>query len=309
MKKTLKRIPLPIVGLMLGLGTIGNLVLSYGENNRKAFGILSGVIFVLVVLKIAAYPKDFINDLNNPVIASVFPTFSMGIMLLSTYIKPIEPSFAYPMWIAGIVIHIILMILFTQKYVLKLKIKQVFPSWFIPYVGIVVASVTAPAFDKTNIGKIAFWFGLITYFLILPIVLKRVFKIKEIPEPARPTIGILAAPVALCLAGYMNSFQEKNILMIWFLLALSQINLIYVLIQIPKLLKGGFYPSYSAFTFPLAISALSIKLVNGFFIKSGNPINILQYMVRFEEVIAIAMVLYVLLKYIEFIFAKAETAK
>ncbi len=309
MKEIMRKLPIPIVGLMLALAAMGNLVLSYGEMYRNIFGILSAIILVLVLIKIIIFPKDFFEALSNPVVASVFPAFSMGIMLLSTYIKPFAPILAFGMWVIGLILHGILIIYFTKKYLFDFTIKKVFPSWFIVYVGIVVGSVTAPEFNKSNIGQVLFWFGFVSYFALLPIVLKRVFVVKEIPEQALPTVAIFAAPVALCLAGYMNSFQEKNMFILWLLVAVSQFSYLCVLLQLPRLLKLKFYPSYSAFTFPLVISAISIKLTNGFLIKSERPIAMLKYVVKFEELIALAIVIYVLVRYINFLFAKTETAK
>lgn len=304
MDQVIKKLPIPIAGLMLALAATGNLVLSYGNIYRNTFGILSGIILILLLIKIVKYPKSVRESLENPVVASVFPTFSMGIMLLSTYIKPYASSLAFGFWVFGLSFHVALIISFTRKYIINFNIKKVFPSWFIVYVGIVVGSVTAPAFDKANIGKALFWFGLISYFALLPIVLKRVFKVKEIPEPAQPTLAIFSAPVSLCLAGYMNSFQEKNMFLVWFLVALSQFTLLCVLLYLPKLLKLKFYPSFSGFTFPLAISAVSIKLTNGFLNKSGNPVAFLSYFVKFEEIVAVAIVIYVLIKYVNFLLTK-----
>ena len=144
---------------------------------------------------------------------------------------------------------------------------------------------------------------------MLPVVFKRVFKVKEIAEPALPTIVILSAPASLCLAGYMNSFPVKNMLIVYFLLTISQLTLLYVLLQLPKLLKLKFYPSYSGFTFPIVISAISLKLTNGFLIKAEKPIAMLKYLVKFEEMLAVVIVIYVLFRYINFIFTKTETAK
>lgn len=307
MDQAIKKLPIPIAGLMLALAATGNLILSYGSIYRNIFGILSGIILVLLLIKMVKYPKGVSESLDNPVVASVFPTLSMGIMLLSTYIKPYASSLAFGLWIIGLVLHVALIISFTRKYIMNFNIKQVFPSWFIVYVGIVVGSVTAPSFDKANIGKALFWFGLISYFALLPIVLKRVFKVKEIPEPAQPTLAIFSAPVSLCLAGYISSFQEKNMLLLWFLVALSQFTFLCVLLYLPKLLKLKFYPSFSGFTFPLVISAISIKLTNGFLNKSGNPLAFLNYVVKFEEMIAVAIVIYVLIKYVNFLFSKEAT--
>lgn len=309
MKGIIKKLPIPAVALLLALAATGNLVLSYGNMYRNIFGIFAAIILILILAKIIIYPKKVAEDLNNPVIASVFPALSMGIMLMATYIKPLFPSLAFGIWIIGLILHMILILYFTIKYVFNFNIKKVFPSWYIVYVGIVVGSVTAPAFEMANVGKILFWFGFISYLILLPIILYRITKVKEIPEPALPTITILAAPASLCLAGYMNSFQNKNMFILWLLLALSQFTLLCVLIQLPKLLKLPFYPSYSAFTFPLVISALSLKLTNAFLINAGKEIAILKYIVKFEELLAVIMVLYVLLRYIVFLFSKTESAK
>lgn len=296
----IKRVPVPMAGLMLALAATGNLVQSYGEIYRNIFGVISGILLILLLAKIISHSDIVREDLKNPVIASVFPTLTMGSMLLATYIKPISPSIAFAMWVVSVVGHIALMVKFAMDHIFNFDIKKVFPSWFIVYVGIVVGSVTAPAFEMQSIGRILFWIGLVSYFLLLPIVIKKV-RLGNIPEPASPTLIIFAAPVALCLAGYMNSFEVKNMVIVWGLVALSQLSYIYALSQLPKLLKLKFYPSFSGFTFPMVISAISLKLTNGFLIKSGHPIPVLGYIVKLEEIVAVLIVLYVLFKYIQFL--------
>lgn len=309
MKGIIKKLPIPIVGLMLALAALGNLVQSYGNTYRNIFGVLSAIILVLVLIKVIKYPSKVIESMDNPVVASVFPTLSMGIMLLATYIKPLSGFMSFGLWTFGLVLHVILIIYFTRKYVIGFKIEKLFPSWFIVYVGIVVGSVTAPVFNQNRIGEILFWFGFISYLFLLPFVLKRIIIFKRIPEPALPTLIILAAPASLCLAGYISSFASKNMFIVYFLLVLSQLMLFYALLQLPKLLKLKFYPSYSAFTFPIVISAISLKLTNGFLIKTERPIAMLQYLVKFEELLAVAIVIYVLFRYIGFLFSTKETAK
>ncbi|OLS02688.1 TDT family transporter [Tissierella creatinophila] len=306
MNQLLKRIPIPMAGLMLALAAGGNLVGSYGTLYRNILGIISAILLVFLLAKIIKYPSAVKEELKNPVVASVFPTLTMGMMLLATYIKPFTANVAFGMWIVSILGHIALMVKFTMDYIIKLDIKKVFPSWFIVYVGIVVGSVTAPVFEMQSLGKIFFWVGIVSYFLLLPIVFKKV-RLGTMPEPALPTLAIFAAPVALCLAGYMNSFETKNMVIVWGLVILSQLNYIFVLSQLPKLLKLKFYPSFSGFTFPLVISAISIKLTNGFLVNSGQTIYVLRYIVKFEEIVAVLMVLYVLLKYIQFLTGSAQS--
>jgi exfoliative toxin A/B len=140
--------------------------------------------------------------------------------------------------------------------------------------------------------------------MLLPVVLYRVLKIKEIPEPALPTITIFAAPASLCLAGYLNSFPDKNIFIVGFLGILSLLMFVAVIAYMPKMLRINFYPSYSAFTFPFVITAIAIKGTNAFLLGIDNGLPILGYFVYFLEIWSILMVAYVLIKYSNFILNK-----
>lgn len=99
MGEIIKKLPIPVVALMLALAVTGNLVVSYGNIYRNIFGIFATIFLILTLIKIIKYPKKIVEDLNNPVIASVFPALSMGIMVISTYIKPFASSFAFAVWI------------------------------------------------------------------------------------------------------------------------------------------------------------------------------------------------------------------
>ncbi len=301
MNTLIKKVPIPLAGLMLAAAATGNLVLSYGSAYKNIFGLISFALLILVLAKIIIHPDMTHEDLKNPLIASVFPTLTMGLILLSAYIRPFLSGLAFGLWIIGLVGHAFLIISFSLKHLMSFDSKKVFPSWFIVYVGIVAGSVTAPVFGMQTLGRILFWFGLIAYFLVLPLVIRRL-KSLPMPEPAQPSIAIFAAPLALCLAGYISSFEAKNISLVYGLLIASQLSYIFVLLKLPKLLRLKFYPSFSSFTFPLVISAISLKLTNGFLLKADKALPGLGYLVKFEEALAIAIVLYVLLKFLSFLF-------
>lgn len=305
MNTFLKKIPMPIVGVMLALAVLGNLVQPYGDIYRNILGGISGIIFVITTIKFLSDWKGLKKDLDTPIGGSVFLTYTMGIMLLATYIKPYNYTIAYIVWTVGILLHVVLLLRYTFKFVRNFNIKQVFPSWFIVYVGIAVAAVTGKAFQPT-IGQIAFWFAFVCYIILLFVVGKRVFIVKEIPEPALPTLVIYAAPGSLCLAGYLNCFDTKNMILFWLLLVLSQGIYLFVLIRLAGLLKLKFYPSYSGFTFPMVISAMALKLSNGFLIKQGLNTGVLPTIVKVEEAIAIILVFYVLIRYMIYISIKSK---
>lgn len=301
MKNMIKKTPVPIAGLMLALAATGNLVQSYGSAYRTVFGILSAGIFVLLVLKVIFHKNAVIQSLENPVVASVAPTFSMGTMLLSTYVKPIFPRAALWLWSASILMHVVLMLWFTGKYLIGFQLKKVFPSYFIVYVGIVVASVTAPAYGLKGLGMAIFWFGFIGYLCLLPITIYRLIKHPNLPEPAIPTITIFAAPASLCLAGYLSSATNFSMNIFILLLSLSLLMFMGVLLYLPRMLQLKFYPSYSAFTFPFAISAIAMKKALPIIMQTNFNTGFLQRFVVFQETMTLIIVLYVFVRYMQFL--------
>jgi exfoliative toxin A/B len=248
MNHIFKKIPMPIVGVMLSLAALGNLVQSHSETYRTILGIFAAILFTIATIKFLSDFPGLKKDLSSPIGASVFPTYTMGIMLLATYLKPYNNGLAYGIWMTAILLHIVLIIYFTLKYVRNFNYMDVFPSWFIVYVGIAVASVTGKAFNQT-IGQWAFGFAFLSYLILLPIIGKRVLLIKKIPEPALPTLVIFSAPGSLCLAGYINSFDTKNMILFAFLLVLSQSIYVVAVMKLIQLLKLKFYPSYSVLHF------------------------------------------------------------
>ena len=302
MKDILKKVPVPIAGLMLALAATGNLVLSYGEIYKNAFGVLSAIILILILGKMIVNFKGILEDIKNPVMASIAPTFTMGTMILSTYINKINSSLAFLIWMIGLVLHCLLVVYFTIKFIFKFDIIKVLPSYFIVYVGIVVVSITAPSYNLAKLGEYIFWFGFTCYIVLLPVVMYRVFCLKNMIEPILPTIIIFAAPASLCLAGYLSSFEIKNMGMVTFLGVLSVIMFILALVYLPKLLKLKFYPSFSAFTFPIVISAIAMKQTNLFLLKQGILIKPLSCLIYFQLVLSICIVLYVFYQYMKFIF-------
>lgn len=301
MKKLIQLIPIPFAGVMLALAVAGNLLTSFNPVYKNLFGLLSFTCFILLTLMIFLDFQKIKKALNHPVLSSVMPTYSMGIIVLSTYIIPFNRSIAYSFWIIGIVLHFILLLLFTKNHILNFKIEKVFASYFIVYVGHVCASVTAPAYNMQGLGKLLFYFGLISYLILLPIILYRALKIKKIPVPALPTVTIFAAPASLLLAGYMSSFAEKNILLTNLLLFASVASIICVLAYMPKMLKNGFFPSYSAFTFPIVISAIAALKTNQFYLSNNVNLTIFKIYGESLRYLAIFITIFVLFNYLNFI--------
>lgn len=314
----LKRVPLPLCGVALGLAALGNLLAAYSPYLKILCGILAFVGILFVTCKYLTMSDAFVTDMKNPVTASVSGTYTMALMLLAGYIKPILPVFAMILWYVAIVLHFVLIVYFTLNFILKIKIPddlmKVVASYFIVYVGIVVASVTAPAFNNIALGQICFWIGFILYIPLFFYVSFRYIKLGNKNIEAKALACIYAAPASLCVAGYISSFEQKNITFLTGLYLFSLVIYLFGLFVAADLFANfannkefKFYPSIAGITFPFVISAIAAKQFNAVLTKMDiqNGIRpILPLIVKIELIIAIAGVAFAAICFANHVFKK-----
>lgn len=302
MKDIIKKVPLPICGVMLGTAALGNLLQSYSEGIRYVCGIAAAFLLLLIIMKLIWFPGMIKEDMGNPIMASVAGTFPMAVMILSTYVKPFIGTAAFIVWIAAILLHIALILYFTCKFIVKLQMPKVHASYYIVYVGIAVAAVAAPAYEQTGIGAATFWFGLAAFVILLVLVTMRYVKYREVPEPAKPLICIYAAPMSLCVAGYVQSVMPKSRTFLLGMLFVATVLYVFSLVKAMGCLRLKFYPSYAAFTFPFVISAIAAKQTMACCANMGQPLAGLQYLVLVETIIAVIFVIYTFIRFMRAIF-------
>lgn len=302
----IKKMPLPMSAVILACAALGNLLATYTAMAKSIFGVISAILFILLTIKIIVCWDGVKEELKNPVIASVIPTYSMAMMILAGYLKPISIGIGLGLWWAGVALHVLLIVIYTKNFIIGFNINKIFPSTFIVYVGIAAASITAPAFGLAKVGQFIFWFAFVSLIILMFVIGYRVFVVKGIPEAAMPTTVIFAAPAALTLAAYLNSFSDKSIVMVYFLAILVGILYVVGLGFLVKGLGGKFYPSYAAFTFPMVISAIALKGTSTMLLNVGRGISWLKYVVKFQEIVAAFVVVYVLMRFFIFIFEKTR---
>ena len=304
MKEMIKKVPVPLCGVMLGTAALGNLLQSYSEGIRQVCGLFAALLLILILAKLICFPQMIKEDMKNPIMASVAGTGSMALMMLSTYAKPWIGQAAYGIWLFAILLHVILIVYFTITFLCKLQMPKVFASYYIVYVGIAVAAITAPAYEQTAIGAAAFWFGFVSLILLLILVTYRYVTVKEVPDPAKPLICIYAAPASLCVAGYVQSVTPKSFGFLMALFVLATVLYLFALVKAVGYLKMPFYPSYAAFTFPFVISAIAAKQTMACAAKLGHPLLALSGLVLVETVIAVVLVVYTYIRFMMFLTAK-----
>ena len=114
-KKFLRKVPIPICGLILGMVSLGNLLYSLGYVTiGTIYCVLGSLLMILVILKIIFTMKHALSTLDDPIIASVSPTFTMALMVICVFLDRIFTNAAWinVLWIGAVILHFILMIYF-----------------------------------------------------------------------------------------------------------------------------------------------------------------------------------------------------
>ena len=288
----IKNLPTPIAGLALGSAALGNLLQPYSSSLQLLFNLLSLIIIVLLTIKFVFGFDKLKKEMENPVIATVLATYPMSIMLLASFSKKYIGLLSMPVWIIGIFLDFCVVCYAIYNFIIKERhISKIYPTWFITFVGPAVVTVTAINYNLEALGLIYFYFSYINYLVLLPFVLYRVYKYKHYKDGDYPTITVFSAPGGLLLASYMIGVTQKSNIILAILIPLTILLFIFVLIQLPYLLKRKFYPSFSAFTFPLVICAISFQKTGVYYQLA--EFSILNILIHLSELLAIIIVIYV----------------
>ena len=288
----IKNLPTPIAGLALGSAALGNLLQPYSSSLQLLFNLLSLIIIVLLTIKFVLGFDKLKKEMENPVVATVMATYPMSIMLLASFSKKYIGLLSMPVWIIGIFLDFCVVFYAIYNFIIKERhISKIYPTWFITFVGPAVVTVTAINYNLETLGLIYFYFSYINYLILLPFVLYRVYKYKHYKDGDYPTITVFSAPGGLLLASYMIGVTQKTNIILVILIPLTILLFIFVLIQLPYLLKRKFYPSFSAFTFPLVICAISFQKTGVYYQLA--EFSILNILIHLSELLAIIIVIYV----------------
>lgn len=306
MRDIIEKVPIPTAGVALALTALGNLLQPAYEGIHILCGAVALFLIVLLAAKAVMFPQLIRDDLHNSIMASVSGTVFVTLMQFSNYLAPLAFGPAFALWVAATMAHLALIVWFTVRFFRPFKLHEVFPTYFICYVGIVVASVTSPAFGMQALGQAIFWFGFACYAALLVLVTYRYAK-HEVPEGARPLFCIYTAPMSLSIVGYLAVTDAPNALFVGVMMALAQVLFLVVLSRLPRLLRLKFYPSYAAMTFPFVITATALGQGTAFFRANGVALPFAFDVVFYVEVaLATIMVAYVLAHYLRFFFRRIE---
>ena len=130
-------------------------------------------LLVALTAKMALVPKSLTDALKDPVLCSTLGNVFHGLDGAFLVLLSEIPFVGY----GGVELRsrpsLQLNFLFSFRHLPYLKIRQVHASYFIVYVGIAMAAVTARLPFRLFLGRGCFYFALCGFLFLLPVVLYR----------------------------------------------------------------------------------------------------------------------------------------
>ncbi|EHK9051847.1 TDT family transporter [Vibrio vulnificus] len=296
--------PTPMAGLALGIASLGwsweNLATLNGYGQWISAAIASGLLVILAI-KFLFHRHLLQQDLAHPVVGSVVPTFAMGTMVVSNSLGHFFPVAGDVLWLVAVVLHIVFLVSFLYHRAQNFELHHMVPSWFVPPVGIIVADVSFsgnPALAPIAHGALVF--GMVAYAVMLPLMIYRFMFTHEVPDAAKPTMAIMAAPASLSLAGYLTVMAQPSPVIIALLFGIAVLMTAIIYLAFVKLLRLPFSPGYAAFTFPMVIGATALfKMANWMQQAglSGHYVEQVRMLAGVELLVATIVVGYVAVQY------------
>lgn len=304
----LENYPIAISGTCLAFITLSNSLAIKGIYFVKPIAIALAVgMLILMVGKFIKNPRKFYSEMKDPVLGTFFPTIGMVTWLVANYFYPVLPRVCTTLWLAGVVWHYFIVILYTYLRIKERNFKNIVPTAFIVYTGMITGTVASKGIVGVEpIAKFMLMFGFVFYTALLPMVLYIVFRSEKMEDHRIPTVGIICSPAPLGVVGMLTLYTNPNKIMLWWLIITGLILLPVVYSYIYKLFKLGFKPTYAAFTFPLAIATLSGFKLGAYFSRMGEMklASLFTFLGNVEIFISTYVVLFVLINFLK-LFIKA----
>lgn len=299
------QLPSPMAGLALAIASLGwaweNMSSSIDGRAQSICAVIAALMLASLVIKFVLHPTILKQELSHPVVGSVIPTFAMGLMVVSNALGHYFPTEGLILWLTAIAIHIVFLAMFVYFRAIDFKLEHMVPSWFVPPIGIIVAAVSFPGEQYQWLANATLNFGMICYLIMLPVMLYRLIFCAPIPDAAKPTIAIMAAPASLSLAGYLTVSSQPSLIIVALLLSIAVLMTSVIYLAFFHLLRLPFSPGYAAFTFPMVIGATALFKAAHWLSQSYGESSFTDSIVHAaqgELFISTAVVIYVTYRYL-----------
>jgi tellurite resistance protein len=298
-KHTIRLLPINLFTSVMG---IAGLSLAWREAAKlnivsdvpgEAIGWVAVVVFIALAVgygvKYALHPQAIAAEYAHPVMNSFFATVAIGMLLLSSFLRPYGSVVGQAVWVAGTMLTFLIAYDVMQRFISKQhQGEHTLPALLIPGVAtldIVVTGTTMPFSWAHEVNMLAFAVGSIIAGVLIVLIFSRLRHHEVMPVSMRPSLLVLVAPFAVGFLAYTNLTGRVDI----FASSLFYFAFFLLLLLAPKLFRSGipFSVSWWAISFPLA--AFSIASFRYSTAVDSDPLRLFATALFVVLVVAIAV--------------------
>lgn len=223
-----------------------------GEVIALSSAVLLLFCWVSYAAKLIKRASVVLNDLEIGPARGAVSAGSMSGLALAAVLLPYSTQSATVVLWGSVVFHDIYFL--CVMYILSRHerwLAEVNPVLLLPFVGIIVAGLSAPQLGFTWFS-IAILFGTLPFAFAIVVLTFWNMGMRGVQPPLRPAFAILLAPISIyglisAELGWDGAFQ------FWWLVSIFCFTILTLVS--PWMAKGGWNPGWGAFTFPTAAFA------------------------------------------------------
>lgn len=220
-----------------------------------ATGLAALVFLVLLALyacKWIRFPDRVMAELKHPVRINFLPAVSINLILLGMLGEPWIGAAANWLWQAGAGLQLILTIVIVNVWFDAARPSaSINPAWFIPAVGNVLVPVAAMPAGYQLIAWFFISVGLFFWVILGTMVFYRLVTKPPLDPPMQPTLVVMLAPPSVAFLAWISISGELNGPG-YFFYFIALLTFLVLIPKVPRFARLPFFPSWWAYTFPLA---------------------------------------------------------
>lgn len=265
---------LPVTLFSMTMGLAGytlvwmqaDLLEMYAFSPTEIFAALTIGLFLLLTLayttKAIRFPEGMRAEINHPVLMSFFPTVSISLILIGTFLTTWVPEIAAVVWTIGAVAQLFLTLLILTRWIHQehFEVHHINPAWFLPVLGDILVPLAGVQYAPMEVSWFFFSIGVFMWMVLFTIIMYRIVFHQPLDQNLLPTLFILIAPPAAGFVAYLNIAGElDNFGRFLYYNALFLTLLLFT--QAHRFLRLPFTLSWWAYSFPLAAMSVATLMM------------------------------------------------
>lgn len=262
-------LPFPLFSAPMGIGGLGLAwreatayfgVSSFpGEALLYVAALVWGLLTLLHIWREIRHPKALFTDLSHPARAAFAGAFTIGLMIVSAMLFPIQPVASYWTWVVAVLLHLFVALWTVRGLFLTPRNDpmSLMPPTLIPLVGVLLAPVFGVRLGVVTPSWFLFGIGIVFWLTVQPLLFQRIAAGPAFPEKLKPTLVIFLAPPSV---GFLSLVALEG-KVDWPALALfgyAAFLAVVFLTILPRFLRAPFALSWWSYTFPAAAFTVAL---------------------------------------------------